>query len=108
MVFAFLLAAALTPPAHAHSSSNSYVLISQTAGGPALRWDIALRDLELAVGLDQDNDGAITWGELRNREKQVMAYALSRLSIEDDTGACRITAPELLVSDLSDGAYAVD
>ena len=107
IVLAGLLAACLEQHAAAHSSSNSYVQISQPASGPALRWDIALRDLELAVGLDQDGDGAITWGELRASETQVLAYALPRLSIADGSGPCRLTTPELLVSDLSDGAYAV-
>ena len=93
--------------AHAHSSSNAYLLITPAAGGLTLRWDIALRDLELAIGLDQDGDGAITWGELRAREKDVVTYALARLSIEGSRGPCTIGAPELLTSTLSDGAYAV-
>jgi hypothetical protein len=40
-------------------------------GGWDARWDIALRDLEYAIGLDGNGDGAITWGELRARESAV-------------------------------------
>ena len=102
-----VVASQLSGAAYAHASSNSYVLISPSDKALTLRWDIALRDLELAVGLDRDGDGAITWGELREREKDVLAYALPRLSIDDAAGPCKLVAPELLVSDLSDGAYAV-
>jgi hypothetical protein len=28
------------------------------------QWDIALRDLDFAIGLDTDADGEITWGEV--------------------------------------------
>ena len=93
--------------AHGHSSSNSYLSIGVEDGTLRMRWDIALRDLELAVGLDRDGDGSITWGELRAREDEVVRYALSRLSIDTAAGPCRLPAPVLLVSDLSDGAYAV-
>ena len=51
--------------AHGHSSSNSYLSIGVEDGTLRMRWDIALRDLELAVALDRDGDGSITWGELR-------------------------------------------
>jgi hypothetical protein len=33
------------------------------AHGVTGRWDIALRDLDFALGLDADGDGEITWGE---------------------------------------------
>jgi hypothetical protein len=29
------------------------------------QWDIALRDLDYAIGLDQDGDGQLTWDEIR-------------------------------------------
>ncbi len=104
---ALLFAPGAIGPANAHSSSNSYVLIASDGKSPALRWDIALRDLELVLGLDRDGDGAITWGEVRAREADIFTHALSRLSIEDEKGACKPGLPTLLVSTLSDGAYAV-
>lgn len=107
LIGASLVATVAFNSALGHSSSNSYVTISTTGQTPALRWDIALRDLELVVGLDQNRDAAITWGELRAREQEIFGYALSRLSIEDEHGQCKPMSPTLLVSDLSDGAYAV-
>ena len=97
---ALLLACGL---AHAHKPSDSY--LSLTAEGNALRgqWDIALRDLEYAIGLDADGDGAITWGELRRKQSEIAAYAFARLTVRD----CRITPGPLLVDQHTDGGYAV-
>jgi len=94
-------------PALSHKPSDSYLALS--AGDGALRgqWDIALRDLEYAIGLDADGDGAITWGELRARHAQVAAYALARLALQGDGQPCRLEVREHLTDEHSDGAYAV-
>ena len=42
---------------------------------------IALRDLELAVGLDGDGDGQLTWDEVRGRHAAIAAYALTHLKL---------------------------
>jgi hypothetical protein len=103
-----LAALALLAPAtaQAHKPSDSYLVLSV---GDALtgEWKIALRDLDFAIGLDADDDGAITWGELRQRHQAIAAYALSRLRIEGDDAACPTQAGEQLVDSLTDGAYTV-
>ncbi|MSQ63032.1 MAG: HupE/UreJ family protein, partial [Betaproteobacteria bacterium] len=71
------------------------------------QWDIALRDLEFAIGLDADGNGEITWGELKAKRKEVEAYALSRLNVLSDGKSCALNAADLLVDEHSDGAYAV-
>jgi hypothetical protein len=87
----------------AHKPSDSY--LSLTAEGETLRgqWDIALRDLEHAIGLDANGDGAITWGELRGKQSEVAAYAFARLKVRD----CELKPGALLVDEHTDGAYAV-
>jgi hypothetical protein len=102
-----LLLALLPALAHKPSDSRLSLSASDAAGHIEGRWDIALRDLEEAVGLDADGDGRITWGELRSRHAQIAAHALARLSIEADGQPCRIDAGEQLVDDLGDGAYTV-
>ena len=104
LLFALLLAAA---PAHAHKPSDSYLTLF--TDGHALRgqWDIALRDLEYAIGLDANGDGAITWGELKAKQAEIDAYALARLSLRADGGDCKLEPIEHLVDDHTDGAYAV-
>lgn len=103
-----LLALLFAVAAQAHKPSDSYLALS-VDGAAAVRgqWDIALRDLELAIGLDADGNGEITWGELKAKRKDVEAYAFSRLSILADGKSCALNAADFLVDEHSDGAYAV-
>ena len=50
----------LAGAAQAHKPSDSYLAITLQNGKLSGQWDIALRDLDLAVGLDADGDGRIT------------------------------------------------
>lgn len=94
-------------PASAHKPSDAYLTLRLDGGSIDGQWDIALRDLEHAIGLDADGDGAITWRELAAREAAVAAYALSRLSITAERAPCPLSHAALLVDDHTDGAYAV-
>ena len=91
----------------AHKPSDSYLVLH--AEGPTIagQWDIALRDLEYAIGLDADGDGAITWGELRAKHAAIAAYALGRLKLRAAGQDCDIKVKDHLVDNHSDGAYAV-
>ncbi len=108
-IFLTLIAALLltTDAARAHTQSTSYLNLCATPAGFTGEWHLALRDLEDGVGLDMNDDGAITWSELSARKDTVYAYALSRLHLrgDDQTGTLHIN--ELLVEKHSDGAYAV-
>ncbi len=106
-----LLGLLASAPALAHKPSDSYLTLTlPEAGNRAIfdgQWDIALRDLDFAIGLDRNGDGDITWGELRARHADIAAYALARLTIQGDGQACRLTAGEQLVDRHTDGAYTV-
>ncbi len=102
-----LALALISLPAAAHKPSDSYLTLTVSDSTLDGRWDITLRDLDYALGLDGNDDGAITWGELRARHGDIAAYALARLTIESDDGVCTTRAREHLVEDHSDGAYAV-
>ena len=104
LLFAALLAAGA---AHAHKPSDSYLTLFADGHSVRGQWDIALRDLEYAVGLDADGDGAITWGELKAKQAEIDAYALARLALRTDGGECRLQPSEHLVDDHTDGAYTV-
>ena len=91
----------------AHKPSDSYLSLTPRDGGWAARWDIALRDLEYAIGLDGNGDGAITWGEVRARESAVVAYALEHLTLRASDSPCPARPGPLRVVEHSDGAYAV-
>jgi len=75
--------------AHAHKPSDSYLGLSVEGNRIAGQWDIALRDLDFAVGLDADGNGEITWGEVRANHREITAYALARLVIAVDGAAAR-------------------
>ena len=93
----------------AHKPSDSYLVLSANSTEAQIngQWDLALRDLDLAVDLDADRDGTITWGEVRKREQDLFAYALQRLALSSGGATCRTQPGELLVDDHSDGTYAV-
>lgn len=105
--FAMLLILLASPAALAHKPSDSYLSLQVTETTIQGQWDIALRDLDYALGLDDNQDGAITWGELRARHTEIAAYALARLALSADGEACTTAVLEHLVDDHSDGAYAV-
>jgi len=92
--------------ASAHKASDSYLTLRPDGAALAAQWDVALRDLEQAIGLDADADGAITWGEVRARQDAIAAYALARLQIDGDGGACHSGPAALRIARHSDGAYA--
>ncbi|GJI97463.1 membrane protein [Duganella caerulea] len=105
LFFALLCGVAL--PAHAHKPSDSYLSLAVQGERITGQWDIALRDLDFAIGLDQDGDGKLTWDEIRARHAAIAAYALERLSIATEKGACTIDAGQQLIDDHTDGAYSV-
>ncbi|MDH3473303.1 MAG: HupE/UreJ family protein [Rhodospirillales bacterium] len=93
--------------AQAHKPSDSYLTLAEDQGALTGQWDIALRDLYYALGLDANDDGAITRGELKARRDAVAAYALARLKISAENKVCALRPTEQLVARHSDGAYAV-
>jgi len=90
----------------AHKASDSYLVVE--AKGPEVnaQWDIALRDIDFAMGLDGDGNGEITWGELRARQASVEAWALSRLELHRG-GLCVLKVTSMQVDSHTDGSYAV-
>jgi hypothetical protein len=107
-VLPLLVLLAATGTARAHLASDSYLRIEIQEARPfGGQWDIALRDLDAAIGLDLDQDGTITWGELRGRAKEIEAYAFERLTLTGESGACRPTATTLMVDYHAGSAYAV-
>ena len=93
-------------PAMAHKASDSYLVLQVKGREVSGQWDVALRDVDFAIGLDASGDGDITWGEVQGRHADIAAWALGRLKLERG-GACSLEAAELLVDHHTDGAYAV-
>ncbi len=106
-IVGLVLALACASVAQAHKPSDSYLTITQSADGFSGRWDIALRDLDFALGLDADGDGAITWGEVRAKHAAIAAYAGARLRLRSDAQDCRVSIGAQMLEHHTDGTYSV-
>lgn len=105
-----LLCLLIALPAAAHKESDAYVTLrSDSDNAHVLRgqWDIALRDLNFAMGLDSNRNGAITWGEVKAHRQAIERYALARLTITGDGLKCPLTATSQQIDHHTDGAYDV-
>lgn len=103
----FLLLLSCIGTAQAHKASTSYLQLHVHGQSLSGRWDVALRDLDFALGLDADGDGALNWGEVRTAAPRIEAYALAHLQLTADGPSCSLVATELQVVEHSDGRYAV-
>ncbi|HWY23785.1 MAG TPA: HupE/UreJ family protein [Nevskia sp.] len=108
-VLALLLLACLfaVPAAQAHKASTSYLRLEVDGAALAGRWDIGLRDLDYAIGLDASGDGELTWGEVQQAQARIGAYALSRLAVSADGRPCELHLNGLRIVEHGDGNYAV-
>jgi len=91
----------------AHKPSDSYLTLRLGPRGLEGEWHVALRDLDDALGLDANDDGVITWDELKSRQDAIFSYAQARLHVRGDGRDGKLRLRGLLVDNHSDGAYAV-
>lgn len=102
----------LATAALAHKPSDAYLTITAKSESIVTqRLDIALRDLDRELQIDADDDGQLSWGEVRSRATEIGARADQALGLQmhDDQGrSCKAAALEPLQLDAhSDGRYAV-
>jgi hypothetical protein len=99
----------LASTVQAHKPSDSYLNLQTSSRDNVVhvQWDIAVRDLDMALQLDDNRDSVVTWGEVRERQVDLFAYAQSHLSLRSDSGDCLLRPGEMLIDDHSDGAYVV-
>jgi len=105
-----VLGVAAFSPAHSHSASDAYLTLSADAQNPGVlhgQWDIALRDLDFLLALDDNGDGKVSWGEVRRHLPAIERYAYGRLAFRSGDAACAITPVRRQIDDHADGAYVV-
>jgi hypothetical protein len=106
-----LLAAICTPNiASAHKESDAYLTLhTDMANAHVLdgQWDIALRDLDFAIGIDSNRDGSVTWGEVQAHRDAIERYALAHLAIKGDGLTCDMQPTGQKIDEHTDGAYDV-
>ena len=95
--------------AWAHKPSDSYLTLRAAGGNNIdIRWDIALRDLDYVLQLDRDDNGVLTWGEVRQRTEDITRLAMQRFTLTAGGSSCKlVNASDLQLDKHSDGTYAV-
>jgi len=95
------------PDALAHKPSDSYLKLEILAVELRGTWEIALRDLQIPLGLDVNQNSEITWEEVKEKSDEIAKLASAHLSVSSNGSPCTLTveAPKQVV-DKVDGTYA--
>jgi hypothetical protein len=102
---ALLLMLVMTGVAAAHISSSGFLVIRAQDRSLSGSLEIAVRDAEIAVGLDSNHDGKVTWGELRAAGPRLAQYAAQHLILNTQGSTCPLTFQPLQVNERVDGNY---
>lgn len=99
--------------AWAHKPSDSHLVLQPRDGGVVdVQWSVALRDLDDELSLDTNNDGRLSWGEVRSRWDEISAWVRPHLRLSHAGQACQALpapadAPPPALAQHTDGRYAV-
>ncbi len=102
----WLLLGLFCAAANAHVASNGFLVArveSDTIRGSI---EIAVRDVELAVGTNPGRDGKVTWGQLRGAEQPLDAYLTQHLVLSAQGQRCPVSWQRMQLNDRVDGVYA--
>lgn len=100
-LLAALLLAGAMGTAGAHKASDAYLQIQLQPHELQLRWDVALRDLDVVLPLDADGDRQLSWGELRAALPAAQEYLLQHLQVP----GCALAPAGTALERRSDGTY---
>ena len=103
-VLLLVITSVISINAWAHKAGDSYLAIAQDGPIVTVAWDVALRDLDLLLVLDANDDKQLTWGEVRSRRADIEALLLANLTLAD----CQLLGQSspLAIVNHSDGNYA--
>lgn len=76
------LAMTLFLPVLAHKPSESFLNINASSQALSVKWQVAIRDLDYLMNLDQNTDGMITGLEFKSQKSQIIEYLYSKLKLE--------------------------
>lgn len=97
-----LLLTLATPCAFAHKASDAYLKLDAKGEASTLRVDVALRDLDVALDLDADGDGRLTWGEIKSAWSSVETYLRGHVAVQ----GCEWREASRGLERRADGVYA--
>ena len=92
--------------AQAHIASNGFLMVRVDGREITGSLELTVRDVELAIGVDANRDGKVTWGELRAAEPQFVEYVNQHLSINSEGSPCKLNFQGVQINDRVDGNYA--
>jgi hypothetical protein len=91
--------------AQAHVASNSFLQLQVDGAGLSGALEVAVRDAELAVGLDLNRDGRVSWGEVRAAQAPLALYLRRHLQISAQDGLCTLVLGPVQINERVDGNY---
>ena len=106
VVQALGLSLLLGGPASAHVASNGFLAVRTADQQIDGSLELAIRDVELAVGVDTNGDARVTWGELRASEPLLRQYVASHLQFAVQGVRCELAFQPMQVNEHVDGNYA--
>lgn len=92
----------LAGPVLAHKGSDAYLQLRLDGTSSNLRVDVALRDLDVVLGIDADANGQLTWAEVRTAYSGIERYLAARVRVDGCQWQSVVTALERR----ADGVYA--
>lgn len=105
MKASLLLCALLSAPAWSHSGSTAFLDLSADGNSVHGEWLLSLRDLEQVVGIDENQDAQLTWGEIVHRLPAASAYARANLHARAGAENCVVTLAAATPVELDGTAY---
>jgi hypothetical protein len=97
---------ALAPGAFAHIASNGFLTVDIHGALLEGALELAVRDLELAIELDVNGDGKITWRELHDAQPRLTRYLHQQLGFSSGARSCTVNFGAVQVNSRIDGNYA--
>jgi hypothetical protein len=91
--------------AQAHIASNGFLVANIKGQEISGSVELAVRDVELAVGVDTNRDGKVTWGEVRTNAPQLLQYVGQHLFLSAQDSDCAVNLGALQINDRVDGSY---
>jgi len=91
--------------AEAHVASNSFLTMRVEGATIDGTVELAVRDAEIAVGLDSNRDGKVSWAEVHAAQGTLTVYLRQHLQLLADDARCTLRFGALQINERIDGNY---
>lgn len=104
-ILALVLLLGVAMNVEAHVASNSFLTVRIDGARAEGALELAVRDAEIAVGLDANRDGKVTWAEVRAAQAALAAYVGRHFDLTGPDGRCALRFGALQINARVDGNY---